>query len=767
MAEQKTDVTASECIDSNIGVYAGYTIATKFPHVIDGLKYIARRILVVLHKVYTKEGPSLTKELSVIGDVVKMHPHGDASIGEAISVMAQPFTHIAPLVFSDCNLGTYAGDPPAAPRYVDVAEADIARALFFQDINFDMFKMVPCESEIGVEPAYLIPRIPTALMVQNFAIAIGFKTETFPMAIPDLCKMTKEYIRLRSQNVDWLPKVKSQLVKYTLPDFATASVLRNSKELLSAYRKGNYNTPVVMDGVMKIRKDMIIIETLPPDKSFKTVVDNEGSICAKQKNSWENQHFQQINDYSGNGEPYGNCKCELRRGVNPFDVLATLKKKMQFTSRWKPDNRYVDSDGNMSIETPFSLMDKWYTVRYNAVLGDLKQQLKDMVDKQRRLLALIIICDHLDDVYKIFKNAEDDADTINKLVIRFKDSHLSRVQASYLSTLKFSQMTKKGRNDLLAELEQIKKDMEELQNKFHRVPELMIQSIEAFEEKFVNKPYKQAKLTFDLSRRCQIKKFIGAAIYKSNGYILVEDEKEFDQVLKDFTDPEELEFKLFDNLGQLISIGHEEDIEGDLPKYLKSSFVDKVLDPKYTACICNGGGALIAEKLIGRLDNMSMAKPIGKKFIAVHKNGSVTVEEVNDKVIRKNPAAGPTMKDVIYIEDYAMDVVVAHANTSQPNVIVLERLDMSNGSAKLHKIPVGQWDIIGIYRIDKPRVYMNIPKEVRQRCVTRHLVMDDMNVLIQPNERKFCVIGRSTNKSDFDIEPLRKKSTIMVIKSNK
>lgn len=768
--DNKDGITASECIDDCLGVYADYTIDTKFPCVYDGLKKIARRILVCLHKKFKEEGPKLQKELSILGEVVKMHPHGDQSIGQAISVLAQPFTHIAPLVFSDCNLGNYSGDSPAASRYVDVAEADIARSLFFTDINPDMFKMVPCESEQGMEPAYLIPRIPTSLMVQSFAIALGYKTETFPMCISDLCKLTKEYIAIRAHNVDWMMKLKP-LIKYTLPDFSSACVLRNSKELLREYRKGNFDALIVMDGTMEVMKDKIIIHTIPPNSPYGTVVYKEGDICAHQKNSWEAQNFSQIADFTGKdktkdkkkkrddaGTMQGNCICELRRGVNPFDVLSTLKKKMQFTASWKPDNHYVDLDGRMTTETPFTLLDKWYQVRYSAVLGDLKQRLNDMVDNQRRLLALIIVCDHTDEVYKIFKDSKDDKDTIPKLTKRF---NLTRYQAAYLATLRFSQITAKGREDLEKELEQTKVDMVELQKQFNHVPELMIKSIEEFEKKFVNQPYKQAKLTFDLSRRCVVPKYIGAAIFRGNGHILLEYEDEMDQVLRNFNDPDEIEFKLFDKYGDLRAMGSDEPTLNDLPKYLRAAYVDHIGDQKHTACICQKGGALIAEDLIGKSDTMASILPIYSKFIAVHKNGMVSVEKVTEKIIRKNPSAGPTMKDVIAIGNGGTDVIIVHANSSQANNLVIERLDLLHGPSKLRKIPVGTWKILAITSPDTDRLYMNIPAEVRQRCATRHVVVDKIGELIKSGERLNLVFGRSTTKTDFELNPIRSKSSIL------
>lgn len=767
MQDQNEGITASKCIFDNMGIYADYTIETKFPSVYDGLKKIARRIICVLHTLATKEGESLSKELTVLGKVVKMHPHGDQSIAQAISTLAQPFTHIAPLVFSDCNIGNYVGDSPAAARYVDVAEADIAKSLFFQDVNTSMFKMIPCESELGVEPEYLIPRIPTALLVQSFAIAIGYKTETFPMCVSDLCKMTKEYIRLRSSGPNWMEKAKA-LAKYTLPDFATECFLRNSKQLLASYKKGNYDVPIVTDGLMKVTKDVITFYTLPPGKSFKTVTYAEGEICALQKNSWESQNFMQMTDFTGKkkgvkdaGIMRGEFNCELRRGVNPFHTLATLKKKLQFTSNWKPDNHYVDRHGNMTVETPLSLMDRWYGIRYGAVMGDLKQKLNDMVDKQRRLLALIIVCDHTDEVYKIFKNSTDEKETIPKLTSRFG---LSRYQAAYLAGLKFSQITSKGRDALNKELADTENEMKELHAQFHLVPEIMIKHVEDFEKKFVEHPYKQAKMEIDLSRRCKIAKYIGAAVYKGDGQILVEDEKEFDEILKDFGDPDTIEFKLFDRFGDIRSIGSDEPTEYDVPKYSRASYIDRIADQKYTACMCLKGGALIADGLIGKLDNMRSILPIRKDFIAVYRNGLVTHETVTDKIIRKNPSAGASMKDVVHIGNFSVDAIVVHANSSQANVLTIERVDLSNGTAKLRKIPVGSWHILGIYTPDTDRIYLNIPNEVRQRCTVRHIVLDHISEMIKPGERLSLVFGRNTIKSNFTLEPLRRKSTILLAK---
>lgn len=759
MAVFKDVMSASEHIESDVGVYAKYTIETKFPNVLDGLKPIHRRILLKIHEL----GGGVKKELTVSGKVVEMHPHGDASINSAISVMAQPFSHTIPLVFSESNIGNYDGDDPAGARYVDVSESEVAKALFFTDVNPDMYKMVPCESESDFEPAYLIPRIPTALAIRSFAIAIGFQSNTMIMSVPELCKAAKEYIRIRADNVDWIPKVKKQLVKYMLPDFPTACSIRNSRELLNEFRKGNFDAHSIIDGTMRITKDEIIIYTLPPDKSFREVTFDVGMERAKNPSSWENQNFMQMEDFAGKkqGIMNGNFHCVVRRGVNPFDVLARLKKAVQFTSNWSPERHYVTDDGVMTVETPFTLMDKWYETRNNAVVGDLKQTLKNMVDRKRILLALIIVRDHAKEVFNIFHAAGTTEQAVPELVKRF---NLTKYQASFLAGLKFAQITAKGKADLQKDLDQLEIDMEELQKKFSKVPDIMIHSIEQFENKFVVKPFQQGSMTYDLSRRCLVRKYVGAAIYKDNGYMLMESEEEMDQVLKDFTDPDTIEFKLFGPFGEVQAIGADEDFEGDVPKYIKSSYVDRISTEKYTGCICNKGGAMVCEGLIPKLENMKSAVPIDRKFIAVDRTGHCSYMTVDAKIIRKSPSAGATMKDVVHIANGGTDIIVIHGNSSQANNLVIERLDLSNGPAKLHKIPVGQWMILNVISPCTKRVYVNIPKELRQRCATRHLVFDDLGSIIKPGEKLNCVFGRNTIKSDFKFVPLRKKSLIVLAK---
>ena len=750
MAEYKSEMTASECAESNMTSYAGYTISTKLPNCIDGLKPIHRRILVTLHN-----RPGVQKEATLVGRVMEMHPHGDASIASAISTMAQPFSHCIPLVFSDSNTGTYVGDESAAARYVDVSESEEAKDLFFNDINSNMYKMVPSESGMGLEPAYLIPKLPTSLLIHSFGIAIAYKTDTFTIAVNDLCKLAKEFIDAYSNSADWHQKKKS-LVKYCLPEFPTHCVLRNADALLKAYKRGDFAHPIVLDGILQVKADSIIIKTLPPFKSFGDITFDVGSSI-KDKTSYEANHFQQMEDFSGKnqGVMFGNFVSIPRRGLNPFDELAYLKKRVQFTINWKHESRFVDHNGKMSIEDPFTLLVKWYKVRKAAVLGDLKQSLSRMVDHQRQLMALIIVVDYADEVYKIFKEAVNDEATIEPLVKRF---NLTRYQAKYLSKLTLSQLTSRGRDDLVKELEKVRQQMKELQEKFTKIDQLIMDSIDKFYNKFAK----------DYQRRCTIPKYVGYAIYKDTGFIMLESLEEMDHVLKDFGDkPDTLEFHLFSNPTQSTKVGRvigaDEQYDGIVPKYIKAKDFTDEENIKYTVMTVPGG-AVMSEGIYPKRNDAIQAVYTSGGFTGITKQGRRVWIQPNEKILRKNINSGASIRDIVHVSPILDDeVIVIHVSSSQTNVIVLERI---SGEAKLSRIVLGKWFILGVYRVTNDKIIVNVPKEARSYCQTRHVMFENLADTLKPGSKNYCLIGRngSITKNAFTLEPVRRKSTIMMAK---
>ena len=203
MSMFKEEMTTSEGVYLNMKEFSAYTIESKFPNVIDGLKPIHRRILLTLHK-NPHETP---KEATVAGRVMEMHPHGDASIEDAIAGLAKPYANIVPLVESSSNLGTYDGERPAAARYVDVRHAETSEDLFFRHTEFSSLKFQPCESEKGVEPTNFVPVIPTTLIMSVMGIGLGFKSETSAISLKNLCAAAKKFVKMKYENPDTYRKL--------------------------------------------------------------------------------------------------------------------------------------------------------------------------------------------------------------------------------------------------------------------------------------------------------------------------------------------------------------------------------------------------------------------------------------------------------------------------------------------------------------------------------------------------------------------------------
>ena len=744
-------MTAAECVLMNMKSFSEYTVMTKMPNSVDGLKPIHRRILLTMHK-----HDDVPKEATVAGEVMKMHPHGDASIASAISSLAQPFSNIIPLVESQSNLGTYVGDDPAAARYVDVAHAESSEDIFFRHTDFSCLRVVPCESEKGVEPANFAPTIPHALCFPVLGIACGFKTDTAAISIKNLCTATRKFIELKYNNRDTFYKQAYNLAQYFIPDFPTYCHLRNARQIVAAYRKGDWECPFVLDGIMEIDKDSITITTLPPDRSFGKVTTDMGVKTIRDKTSWFHEHFIDMSDFTGReqGCTKGKFVCQLRRGENPFEVLTRFKNEVQFTSTWKPSMLYYDYETGLGRENPLSLLDKWSDARYNVVLGGLKQKLISLKQQHHRLMALVIVVDHAREVCDIFRNAKDEESTVKILVDKFG---LTAFQARYLQTLPLKRLTAKGKSELLAEIEQVKEENHALQERFKHVPDEMIADVDFIDKKYSSK----------YPAKCTIPEYIGTACYKKTGWIMLESVKEANEVIKRFPS-EDLEFNLFQEGGRIEVLGTDDpshDSSIDVPKYMHASYVGRIgRAVKHLSVNIKDGcsfGPMPGQ--VGLFANPVV--PVGEKCTVIHRIEGRKLIDVDKKVVRQTiNVSTPSIKDIIHVSPVTdEEVFVIHCNTKVPSVVNIDRI---KGNGKLSRVPIGTTIVIGVYRIGGPLMF-TVPNEVVSRTTIRHFYFKDLTEFVATGETLKLFLTKRRTSKDQGIVPSGQHSQVYTIASGK
>ena len=208
-------------------------IARALPDVRDGLKPVQRRTLYDMQQLGIHSDNPYRKSARIVGDTMgKFHPHGDASIYDALVVMAQDFKKEIPLVDGHGNFGNIEGDGAAAMRYTEARLQKITEDAFLADLDKDVVDFIPNFDETEKEPAVLPVRIPNFLINGSEGIAVGMATSTPPHNLGEI--IDAEIACLDNPEI-----TSEQLMKYVKgPDFPTGGIVTNSDELPEIYRTG-------------------------------------------------------------------------------------------------------------------------------------------------------------------------------------------------------------------------------------------------------------------------------------------------------------------------------------------------------------------------------------------------------------------------------------------------------------------------------------------------------------------------------------------------
>ena len=236
MAELAKEVIRVNIEDEMRQSYLDYAMSVivgrALPDVRDGLKPVHRRVLFAMNELGNSWNKAYKKSARVVGDVIgKYHPHGDASVYDAIVRMAQPFSLRYMLVDGQGNFGSVDGDNAAAMRYTEVRMARLTHELM-ADIDKETVDFGPNYDESENEPLVLPTRVPNLLVNGSAGIAVGMATNVPPHNLNEVIAATIGLIDDPSLSVD-------DLMQYIPgPDFPTAGIINGSSGIIEAYRTG-------------------------------------------------------------------------------------------------------------------------------------------------------------------------------------------------------------------------------------------------------------------------------------------------------------------------------------------------------------------------------------------------------------------------------------------------------------------------------------------------------------------------------------------------
>ena len=411
-------------------------VARALPDVRDGLKPVHRRILYAMMEGGYDWSKVARKSARIVGDVMgKYHPHGDASIYDAMVRMAQGFSMSLPLIQGQGNFGSMDGDPPAAMRYTEARLARASEALL-RDIDSDTVDFQPNYDEQDREPTVLPAEFPNLLVNGAGGIAVGMATNIPPHNLGEVIDATVALIDNPNMTVEEL------MVHMPGPDFPTGGIVMGRYGILEAYRTGRGS--IQMRGrvaIEEIRKDReaIIISEVPFQQNKARLIERIAEVVHEKL-------IDGISELRDESDRHGvRIVVELKRDAVSDVVLNQLYKFTPLQTSFGI-NMLALTGGRPQLMGLRDILEAFLKFREQVITRRTVFELNKARERAHRSVGLAIAVANLDEVIRLIRASPDpatarrgvarSAGVINRpRLTNHGDTNLSRIRELLLNTL--------------------------------------------------------------------------------------------------------------------------------------------------------------------------------------------------------------------------------------------------------------------------------------------------------------------------------------------
>jgi DNA gyrase subunit A len=451
-ADEHTGIIVQNIADEMRTAYLDYAMsvitARALPDVRDGLKPVHRRILYTMHRMGLTAGARFRKSAAVVGDVLgKYHPHGDASVYDAMVKMAQDFSMRYPLILGQGNFGSIDGDSAAAMRYTEAKMSRMSESLL-NDLEKDTVEWRANYDGTLKEPEVLPAAVPNILLNGTLGIAVGMATSIPPHNLTEVNNALVHLIEHPDATVEDLMEHVSG------PDFPLGAVAFNKKDLLHAYSTGRGG--VVVRGVAEIVENKkgdnnIVITSIP----YRV---NKADMIVRIADLVRDKKIEGIRGLRDESTRDIRVVVELKQGAHPQKVLNFLYKHTQLEDTFH-FNMVVLVDGVPQTISLKGILEEFIKHRKEVVRRRTQFDLTRAQEREHILLGLKKALDHIDEVIKTIRASKDVAEAEVNLIKKFKFSVL---QAKAILEMRLSRLANLERKKIEDELAEIQKIIEEL-----------------------------------------------------------------------------------------------------------------------------------------------------------------------------------------------------------------------------------------------------------------------------------------------------------------
>lgn len=425
-------------------------VSRALPDVRDGLKPVHRRILYTLHENGLTPDKAYRKCADTVGSVLgRYHPHGDASVYDALVRMAQKFSLRYPLIDGHGNFGSVDGDPPAAYRYTEARMAKISLEML-TDINKETINYRSNYDDRLKEPEVLPSRFPNLLVNGCTGIAVGMATNIPPHNLGEVINGINYLI----ENSECTLEELMELIKG--PDFPTGGIVMGKSGIRAAYATGRGK--ITLRGRTTIEeikgRNCIIINEIPYMVNKARLIENMANLV-KEKRIDGIHYLRDESDRNGM-----RIVVELKRDAIPNIVLNKL-----FTYTQLQDTVGVIMialvNGEPKLLNIKQILEHYIKFQIEIITKRTLYDLRKAKERAHILEGLVIAVDNIDEVIKICRSSKNLQDIKEKLSERF---NLSDIQAEAIARMQLYQLSNMERQKILDELEALMKKIEELES---------------------------------------------------------------------------------------------------------------------------------------------------------------------------------------------------------------------------------------------------------------------------------------------------------------
>ncbi len=427
-------------------------VGRALPDVRDGLKPVHRRILYAMYEDNLTSDKPFKKSATCVGDVLgRYHPHGDASVYDALVRLAQDFSMRYMLVDGHGNFGSVDGDPPAAYRYTEARLSKISNEML-RDLDKDTVDWDPNFDESRKEPRVLPSRFPNLLVNGSSGIAVGMATNIPPHNL-------REVIGACICVLDDPEATLGDLMEHVSgPDFPTRGIIMGRSGIRAAYATGRGRI------VLRARHEFeefghdrmrIIITELPYQV-------NKRMLIKSMAEQVEDKRLEGISDIRDESDRNGmRIVIELKRDANPQVVLNRLFAQTQLQTTFAINMlALVNNQSQPKILSLRHIIDEYLAFQEEIIVRRTRYDLKKALERAHLLEGLLIAQDNIDEVIHIIRTSYDNAK--ENLMARFG---LDEVQAQAILDMRLKALQGLDREKLQKEYD----DLEERIAYFRRV----------------------------------------------------------------------------------------------------------------------------------------------------------------------------------------------------------------------------------------------------------------------------------------------------------